>query len=149
MYWLSVLSILTALSPGLAIPSASESIWDDFRVKHAWATLPKKWNWLNYPPANTTIDLRIALKSCDDGALIDELYQISDPNNPKYVYIHVLSPSSTSSIILPADTARIYQRRKLLSWSHHIHTLSSSSSPGSTTTGSIPPLSRPHTVATG
>ncbi|KAH9973593.1 subtilisin-like protein [Lactifluus volemus] len=84
MRWLSVLSVLTAVSPGLAIPSAFESTWHNVTVKHAWDAPPTKWDLLGHPPANATIDLRIALKSSDDGALVDELYKMSDPHNPKY-----------------------------------------------------------------
>ena len=102
MYWLSVLSILTAIFFGLAIPSVSEPIWDDLRVKHAWVTLPEKWDWLGYPPANATIDLRIALKPRDEDALVHELYEISDPNHPKYVHIFLLPRS------LPRAHTHIY-----------------------------------------
>ncbi|KAH9973600.1 subtilisin-like protein [Lactifluus volemus] len=113
MYWLSVLSILTAVSSGLAIPSASESIWDDLRVKHSWVTLPKKWNWLSYPPANTTIDLRIALKPRNEDALVDELYQISDPNHPKYG-AH-LSKEEVTKLVAPHP----YTLELVKSWLHY------------------------------
>ncbi|KAH9973541.1 peptidase S8/S53 domain-containing protein [Lactifluus volemus] len=82
MYWLSVLSILTVVSFGLAIPAVS--LWDDMRVKHAWATAPEKWDCLGHPPAGTTIDLRIALKSHHENALVNALYEVSDPKHPNY-----------------------------------------------------------------
>ncbi|KAH9954014.1 hypothetical protein BGW80DRAFT_1259023 [Lactifluus volemus] len=77
MYWLSVLSILTAVSFGLAIPAVS--LWEDIRVKHTWATTPEEWDCLGHPPAGTTIDLHIALKSHQEDALVNALYKVSNP----------------------------------------------------------------------
>jgi tripeptidyl-peptidase I len=101
MYWLSVLSILTAVTLGLANPAVS--LWDDMRVKHAWATAPERWDCLGHPPAGTTIDLRIALKPHHEDALVNALYEVSDPKHPKYVSIpsSMFSSSRTCSNIPP------------------------------------------------
>ena len=82
-YQLFVLSIITLLPlAGLATPLASP--WDDVGVKHAWKTVPDKWESIGPPHSNTTIDLYIALKPENENALIDALYEVSTPGNPKY-----------------------------------------------------------------
>ncbi|KAF8258720.1 subtilisin-like protein [Lactarius quietus] len=58
--------------------------WDDKRLKHAWNVVPSNWETLGPPLSNTTIDLHFALKPHHEGALIDALYDVSDPRSPKY-----------------------------------------------------------------
>ncbi|KAH9166376.1 subtilisin-like protein [Lactarius sanguifluus] len=79
---LSVLSVL-AFGPlsGLATPLASH--WDDLRPKHTWNSVPENWKNLGHPPADTTIDLHIALKAKNENALIDALIEVSSPGHPK------------------------------------------------------------------
>ncbi|KAH9056379.1 subtilisin-like protein [Lactarius vividus] len=79
---LSALSVLTfkPLS-GLATPLASH--WDDLRTKHTWNSIPENWHNLGHPPADTIIDLHIALKAQDENALIDALIEVSSPGHPK------------------------------------------------------------------
>ncbi|KAF8260346.1 subtilisin-like protein [Lactarius quietus] len=77
---LSVLSVLTAAS--LTAPLIPR--WDDTCVKHSWHTVPSNWESLGPPPSNTTIDLHIALLPQSENALIDALYEVSTPGNPKY-----------------------------------------------------------------
>ena len=57
------------------------------RVKHSWGFIPEKWECQGHPPAGTTIDLRIVLKPHRESALIDALYEVSDPNHSKCVSI--------------------------------------------------------------
>ncbi len=83
MHWLPTLSVLAAVPFILASPLAPR--WDDMQVKHAWNTVPKNWECQGHPPEGTTIDLRIALKPNRESALVDALYEISDPDHPKYV----------------------------------------------------------------
>ncbi|KAH9029519.1 subtilisin-like protein [Lactarius pseudohatsudake] len=80
---LSVLSVL-AFRPlnGLTTPFASH--WDDLQAKHTWNSVPENWNNLGHPPADTTIDLHIALKAKDENALIDALIEVSSPGHPKH-----------------------------------------------------------------
>ncbi|KAH8987016.1 subtilisin-like protein [Lactarius akahatsu] len=80
---LSVLSVLPfgPLS-GIATPFASH--WDDLREKHTWNSVPENWQNLGYPPADTTIDLHIALKAKNENALIDALIEVSSPGHPKH-----------------------------------------------------------------
>ncbi|KAH9011592.1 subtilisin-like protein [Lactarius pseudohatsudake] len=80
---LSVLSVL-AFRPlnGLATPFASH--WDDLQAKHTWNSVPENWNNLGHPPADTTIDLHIALKAKNENALIDALIEVSSPGHPKH-----------------------------------------------------------------
>jgi tripeptidyl-peptidase-1 len=85
MYWLLLtLSVLAAVHFTLASPISAR--WDETQVKHVWNTVPKNWECQGYPPEETTIDLRIALKPDNENALVDALYEISDPNHPKYVF---------------------------------------------------------------
>ncbi|KAH8990961.1 subtilisin-like protein [Lactarius akahatsu] len=79
------LSVLSVLAPGplssLATPLASH--WDDLRPKHAWNSVPENWQNLGHPPADTTIDLHIALKAKNENALIDALIEVSSPGHPR------------------------------------------------------------------
>jgi hypothetical protein len=84
MYWLSVLSV-TVLVATLGLATPLSSLWDDMRSKHSWGSIPKKWECQGHPPVGTSINLRIALKPYRESALIDALYEVSDPNHSKYV----------------------------------------------------------------
>ncbi|KAH9029487.1 subtilisin-like protein [Lactarius pseudohatsudake] len=79
------LSVLSALAfgplSGLATPFASH--WDDLRPKHTWNSVPENWRNLGHPPADTTIDLHIALKAQSENALIDTLIEVSSPGHPR------------------------------------------------------------------
>ncbi|KAH9035161.1 subtilisin-like protein [Lactarius deliciosus] len=79
------LSVLSLLAPGplssLATPFASH--WDDHRPKHTWNSVPENWKNLGHPPADTTIDLHIALKAQNENALIDALIEVSSPGHPR------------------------------------------------------------------
>ncbi|KAF8267910.1 subtilisin-like protein [Lactarius quietus] len=82
-YRFSVLSVLAATSLDIfAAPLVPR--WDDTSVKHTWHTVPSNWESLGPPASNTTIDLHIALLPQSENALIDALYQVSTPGNPKY-----------------------------------------------------------------
>ncbi|KAH8993825.1 subtilisin-like protein [Lactarius hatsudake] len=79
------LSVLSLLAPGplssLATPFASH--WDDYRPKHIWNSVPESWRNLGHPPADTTIDLHIALKAKNENALLDALIEVSSPGHPR------------------------------------------------------------------
>ncbi|KAH8994692.1 subtilisin-like protein [Lactarius hatsudake] len=79
----SALSVLAAILLGsLAKPFSPH--WDDIRIKHSWNAVPENWESLGNPLSGTTIDLYVALKAHRENALIDTLYQVSDPNHPRY-----------------------------------------------------------------
>ncbi|KAI0284762.1 subtilisin-like protein [Russula brevipes] len=82
MYWLALLSVLASTPLAIATPAAPH--WDHMRVKHSWYTIPAKWQSQGHPPAITTIDLHLALKPHKEDALIDALYEVSDPEHPRY-----------------------------------------------------------------
>ncbi|KAI0277733.1 subtilisin-like protein [Russula brevipes] len=104
MYWLAALSVLAAAPLGLTTALAPR--WDDMRVKHAWASIPKKWEYQGRPPAHTTIDLRVALKPHRENALIDALYEVSDPTHRKYG--EHLSKEQVSELVAPhPDTLQL------------------------------------------
>ncbi|KAF8266009.1 subtilisin-like protein [Lactarius quietus] len=83
--WLSVLG-LSALSAAtlVALPTPHSLHWGDMRVKHAWRAVPANWESIGHPPAGTSINLYIALKPHRENALIDALYDVSQPRHPKY-----------------------------------------------------------------
>jgi hypothetical protein len=83
MHWFSVLSVITFATISLAKPIAPR--WDDMKVKHSWDTIPNKWEHHGHPPDGVTIDLRIALKPHRENALVEALYEVSDPKHPKCV----------------------------------------------------------------
>ncbi|KAH8995575.1 subtilisin-like protein [Lactarius hatsudake] len=92
-HWLYALSFLTTTPlADFATPLAP---WGDVRVKHAWSSVPANWETLGCPSAGTTIDLYIALNPRHDNALIDTLYEVSDPKHPRHVRLTAapLTPS--------------------------------------------------------
>ncbi|KAH9054641.1 subtilisin-like protein [Lactarius vividus] len=94
-HWLYALSFLTTTPlPNFATPLAP---WGDMRVKHAWSSIPANWDTLGCPSAGTTIDLYIALNPHQEDALVDVLYQVSDPKHPRHVHLTTapLAPSFT------------------------------------------------------
>ncbi|KAH9037713.1 subtilisin-like protein [Lactarius hengduanensis] len=91
--WLYALSFLTATPlADFATPLAP---WGNMRVKHTWSAVPANWETLGCPSAGTTIDLYIALNPHQDNALVDALYEVSDPKHPRHVHLTAapLAPS--------------------------------------------------------
>lgn len=125
MYWLSVLSVFAAVPLGLSTPISPH--WDDMRLKHSWASIPEKWECRGHPSSGTTIDLRVALKPHRENALIDALYEVSDPGRSKYVFIPLLLCGFNCIV---SDTVRTCPRSKLPNSSLRTRTHSSSSAPG-------------------
>ncbi|KAF8258312.1 subtilisin-like protein [Lactarius quietus] len=68
----------------LQVAMALAPRWDDIRVKHAWNNVPPNWESFGPPFSNNTIDLHFALQPQYENALIDALYDVSTPGNPKY-----------------------------------------------------------------
>ena len=84
---LSTLFIFATASAGsYAVPLTPR--WDKKTVKHSWDTIPQYWESRGRPPANTTIDLYLALKPQYENVLIDTLHEVSNPRHPKYVLRH-------------------------------------------------------------
>ncbi|KAH9025387.1 subtilisin-like protein [Lactarius pseudohatsudake] len=81
-HWLYALSFLT-VTP---LPDVTTRLvpWGDMRVKHAWSSIPANWETLGCPSAGTTLDLYIALNPHQENALIDALYEVSDPKHLRY-----------------------------------------------------------------
>ncbi|KAF8258871.1 hypothetical protein EI94DRAFT_1753229 [Lactarius quietus] len=95
---LYVLSPLAAMSfANFTTPLVSP--WDDIHVKHTWSSVPPNWETLGSSPSNTTIDLHIALVAQYENALIDALYEVSIPGNPKYD-AH-LSKEQVAQLVVP------------------------------------------------
>ena len=58
------------------------------QTKHSWNTVPENWESSGHPPSGTTIDLYIALRPHRENALIDVLYEVSEPTHPRHVHHH-------------------------------------------------------------
>ncbi|KAH8997732.1 subtilisin-like protein [Lactarius hatsudake] len=58
--------------------------WDDMHIKHSWNAIPKNWEALGHPPSGSTIDLYIALRPQRENAVVDVLYEVSEPGHPRY-----------------------------------------------------------------
>ncbi|KAH8994722.1 subtilisin-like protein [Lactarius hatsudake] len=111
-----VLSVLaTSLLGGLAKPS-----WEDMRTKHSWNAVPRNWENLGRPPSGTTIDLYIALKPQHENALVDTLYEVSEPGHPRYRAY--LTKEQVAELVVPRpETLELVN-----SWLEH-HSIPSSS----------------------
>ncbi|KAH9040234.1 subtilisin-like protein [Lactarius hengduanensis] len=79
----AVISVL-AVVPFANIAKPLTPSWDVLRLKHTWGAVPPNWESLGHPSAGTTIDLHFALKPDHENAVIDALYEVSDPKSPKY-----------------------------------------------------------------
>jgi hypothetical protein len=84
IFGLSALEVIFLGS--FAVPLSSP--WDNMYTKHSWDTVPKNWESLGSPPSGTTIDHYIELKPHHENALIDVLYEVSNPRHPKHVLHH-------------------------------------------------------------
>ncbi|KAH9029799.1 subtilisin-like protein [Lactarius deliciosus] len=111
-HWLYVLSFLTTTP--LADFATPLTPWDNKRVKHTWSAVPANWETLGCPSAGTTIDLYIALNPHQENALIDALYEVSDPKHPRYGAY--LSKEQVAELVRPhPDTLEL-----VTSWlAHH------------------------------
>lgn len=83
-HWLSMFSVLI-IAPLASLAMPLESRWGNVHVKHAWEAAPPNWEYLGPPSPSATIDLQIALKPENESALVDTLYEVSTPSNPRYV----------------------------------------------------------------
>ncbi|KAH9170386.1 subtilisin-like protein [Lactarius sanguifluus] len=103
------LSILSVLAPGplsgLATPFASH--WDDLRAKHTWNSVPENWRNLGHPPADTTIDLHIALKAQNENALIDALIEHTCPAAPSRQGAYLSREKVAELVAPPSDVLEL------------------------------------------
>ncbi|KAH8982286.1 subtilisin-like protein [Lactarius akahatsu] len=99
---LYVISVL-ALVPFANNAKPLTPFWDDLRVKHTWGAVPPNWESLGHPSAGTTIDLHFALKPDHENALIDALYEVSDPKIPllRCRYGAHLSKEQVAQLVAP------------------------------------------------
>ena len=99
---LSQLSILCVLfsAPLHDIAKPLAPNWDHIRVKHTWNNVPPNWESLGPPPAGTTIDLDIVLKPQNENALIDALYDVSNPGSSRHVIFETLPVTMYLPVVL-------------------------------------------------
>ncbi|KAI9433332.1 subtilisin-like protein [Lactarius indigo] len=97
-----------------------EPRWDQMKVKHSWNAIPKDWETLSLPSNETTIGFYLALKSHREDALIEALYEVSDPEHSRYG--EHLSKEQVAEIVAPhPDTLELVR-----SWLGHYDVPSSS-----------------------
>ncbi|KAH9036707.1 subtilisin-like protein [Lactarius hengduanensis] len=114
--------VLSVLTTGLLGGFAKHlsPIWDDMHIKHSWNAVPKNWESLGRPPSGTTIDLYIALKPQRENAVVDALYEVSEPGHPRYRAY--LTKEQVADLVAPRpETLELVN-----SWLEH-HGISSSS----------------------
>ncbi|KAH9054950.1 subtilisin-like protein [Lactarius vividus] len=80
---ISVLSVIAAIHLG-SLSKPLSPHWDDMRIKHSWNAVPENWESVGCPLDGTTIDLYVALGPYHENALIDALYEVSNPDHPRY-----------------------------------------------------------------
>ncbi|KAH8992961.1 subtilisin-like protein [Lactarius akahatsu] len=89
-------------------------------IRHSWNAVPKNWVSLGQPPPGTTIDLYIALKPQRENAVVDALYEVSEPGHPRYGAY--LTKEQVADLVAPhPETLELVN-----SWFEH-HGISSSS----------------------
>ena len=88
-HWLSTLSILIALLLLVLLAEFATAAvhWDEKRVMHAWDDVPTDWESQGNTTVGAKIKLHFALKSDRENALIDALYEVSNPDHPRHVLL--------------------------------------------------------------
>lgn len=149
--WLSVLwtlSVIPLANFATTPAPLSRPLWGDICVKPTWNSVLANWESLGSPPAGTTIDLYISPKPHRENALIDTLYEVSDPDTISTSS----SPHSPSCLYSPAYCCAsgmmpTYPRSRSLSSWRSTKRRSITSTPGLTTTVYYPPPFQGHTAA--
>jgi tripeptidyl-peptidase-1 len=85
--WFSVLRVLFLTAVLLADFVTSLEPWDDMQVMHTWHAVPVNWESLGHPLAGTRINLHISLRPERESALIDAVFEISNPSHPRHVLL--------------------------------------------------------------
>ncbi|KAH9044203.1 subtilisin-like protein [Lactarius hengduanensis] len=80
---ISVLFVIALVLLG-SLAKPLSPLWHDVHTKHSWNAVPKNWEALGHPPFGTTIDLYIALRPQRENAVVDALYEVSQPGHPRY-----------------------------------------------------------------
>ncbi|KAF8268692.1 subtilisin-like protein [Lactarius quietus] len=106
-------ALAAALLGGAATSTPLSPNWNKTHTKHGWNAVPGKWDSIGRPPMGTTIDLRIALKPQNENALLDALYEVSNPKHPRYGAY--LSKEQVAELVAPhPDTLKLVE-----SWLGH------------------------------
>ena len=83
--WFFALSFITAVL--LADFVMTVVIWDEMLIKHTWNAVPADWESLGNTTAGAMIKLHIALKPDRESALVDTLYEVSNPKHPRHALL--------------------------------------------------------------
>ena len=86
LLWVVVL--LGAFQPVIAKSLRHDKRWEELKVKHEWTDVPKGWVEIGRPPADYPMKINIGLKQERFDELLGHLYEVSDPDNPRYTPVH-------------------------------------------------------------
>ena len=108
-HWLfSLFFLITVLLVDFATHVATTAIhWDEMLVKNTWNTVPANWESFGNTTAGSMVNLHIALKPDREGALIDTLYEVSDPENPRQSLITTPPLTPLLTCVAPFQIWRI------------------------------------------
>ncbi|KZP30472.1 subtilisin-like protein [Athelia psychrophila] len=77
-------TVLVAALVQVCLSKELSKRWDDLSVKHSWAAVPSGWELQGPAPEEHRINLRVGLKQDKLEELIASLYEVSEPEHPKY-----------------------------------------------------------------
>lgn len=83
MIWPALL-LMVLVQECAAKPLSSLGRWNDLAEKHAWAEIPRGWEYESPAPADFPLKMRIGLKQDKIDDLIASLMETSDPNHARY-----------------------------------------------------------------
>ena len=84
-HWLFTFSLCFLIATLLVDFTTAAEHWDEMLVKHSWNAVPAHWESLGNTTAGAIIELHIALKSDRENALINALFEVSDPEHQRHV----------------------------------------------------------------
>ena len=104
-HWLFALSFLIIVLLADFVTVAVR--WDEMLVMHNWNDIPTDWESLGNTTAGATIKLHIALKPEKEGAMIDTLYEVSNPEHPRHVLVTTPPLTLVFTCVAPFQIWRI------------------------------------------
>jgi hypothetical protein len=143
-------ALLGAFQPAIAKSLRHDKRWGELKVKHEWTDVPKGWVEIGRPPADYPMKINIGLKQERFDELLGHLYEVSDPDNPRYAPVHAYHVRRSLTRPQHPDTETTFRRRKSTSSLLRVLRPSNPSKLGWLTTTSTPfPPSHARTRVTG
>ena len=105
-------ALLGAFQPAIAKSLWHDKRWGELKVKHEWTDVPKGWVEIGRPPADYPMKINIGLKQERFDELLGHLYEVSDPDNPRYTPVHTYHVRRSLTRPQLSDTETTFRRRK-------------------------------------